>query len=114
VVADIVLAPPARRKEGVERHDEINGPCPGGRFAARCGHFFAGVASRPATESLHGIVGSVDQGHDTIEIRLSPDKTEQFRVQDGLVFNSVRYGDQVEITVESIEGAKTIVGLRKE
>jgi Cu/Ag efflux protein CusF len=72
------------------------------------------VASRPATESLHGIVGSVDQGHDTIEIRLSPDKTEQFRVQDGLVFNSVRYGDQVEITVESIGGAKTIVGLRKE
>jgi Cu/Ag efflux protein CusF len=74
----------------------------------------AAVASRPATESLHGIVGSVDQGHDTIEIRLSPDKTEQFRVQDGLVFNSVRYGDQVEITVESIEGAKTIVGLRKQ
>jgi Cu/Ag efflux protein CusF len=74
----------------------------------------AAVASRPATVSLHGIVGSVDQGHDTIEIRLSPDKREQFRVQDGLVFNSVRYGDQVEITVESIEGARTIVGLTKE
>ncbi|HMF47195.1 MAG TPA: hypothetical protein VK603_01035 [Candidatus Saccharimonadales bacterium] len=35
-----------------------------------------------------------------------------FKVQDGLIFNAVRYGDQVEITVENIEGAKTIVGLR--
>jgi hypothetical protein len=26
----------------------------------------------------------------------------------------VRYGDQVEITVQNIAGAKTIVGLRKE
>jgi Cu/Ag efflux protein CusF len=74
----------------------------------------AAVASGPAAESLHGIVDSVDQGNDTIEIRLSPDKTERFRVQDGLVFNSVRYGDQVEITVQNIAGAKTIVGLRKE
>jgi hypothetical protein len=74
----------------------------------------AAVASRPASESLHGIVDSVDQENDTIEIRLSPDKTEQFRVQDGLVFNSVRYGDQVEITVQNIAGARTIVGLRKE
>ena len=74
----------------------------------------AAVGSRPASESLHGIVDSVNQGNDTIEIRLSPDKTEQFRVQDGLVFNSVRYGDQVEITVQNIAGAQTIVGLRKE
>jgi hypothetical protein len=74
------------------------------------------VASRPAMamESLHGIVNSVDQGNDTIEIRLSPDKTERFRVQDGLVFNAVRYGDEVEITVQNIAGAMTIVGLRKE
>jgi len=74
----------------------------------------AAVASGPATESLHGIVDSVDQGNDTIEIRLSPDKTERFRVQDGLVFNAIRYGDQVEITVQNITGAMTIVGLRKE
>jgi Cu/Ag efflux protein CusF len=74
----------------------------------------AAVASRSATESLHGIVDSVDQGNDTIEIRLSSDKTERFRVQDGLVFNSVRYGDQVEITVQNVAGAKTIVGRRKE
>jgi hypothetical protein len=35
-------------------------------------------------------------------------------VQDALIFDAVRYGDPVEITVENIEGAKTIVGLQKE
>lgn len=74
----------------------------------------AAVASGPHTDSLHGIVNSVDQGNDTIEIRLSPDKMERFKVQDGLLFNAVRYGDQVDITVQNITGAMTIVGLRKE
>jgi hypothetical protein len=35
-------------------------------------------------------------------------------MQDGLVFDAVHNGDQVEMTIESIDGAKTIVGLRKE
>jgi hypothetical protein len=35
-------------------------------------------------------------------------------VQDALVFNAVHDGDPVEITVENIQGAKTIVGLKKE
>jgi hypothetical protein len=35
-------------------------------------------------------------------------------VQDGLLFNAVRYGDQVEVTVEDINGATTIVGLMKD
>jgi hypothetical protein len=39
---------------------------------------------------------------------------ERFKVQDGLLFNAVRYGDQVDITVQNITGAMTIVGLRKE
>ena len=50
---------------------------------------------------------------DTIKIRLSQDKTEQFKVQDGLIFDSVRYGDQVEVTVQNIAGAKAIVGLKE-
>jgi Cu/Ag efflux protein CusF len=45
-------------------------------------------------------------------VRLSSGAVTDFKVQDGLIFNAVRYGDQVEITVESIEGAATIVGLR--
>jgi hypothetical protein len=35
-------------------------------------------------------------------------------VQDALVFNAIRFGDRVELTVETIDGARTIVGLRKE
>jgi hypothetical protein len=36
------------------------------------------------------------------------------RAQDGLIFNSVRYGDAVEVTVQNIAGSKTVVGLTKE
>ncbi|WGS23558.1 MULTISPECIES: hypothetical protein [unclassified Bradyrhizobium] len=68
----------------------------------------------PPIEKLHGIVESVDEGNDTIRIRLSPDKTEPFQVQDGLLFNAVRFGDLVEISVQDISGAPTIVGLSKE
>ena len=74
----------------------------------------AAVTRKSATETLRGVIDGVDEGNDTIKIRLSPDSAERFKVQDGLIFNAVRYGDQVEIIVESIEGAKTIVELRKE
>ena len=71
------------------------------------------VAREPATETLRGVIDRVDQGNDTIKIRLSQDKTEQFKVQDGLIFRAVRYVDQVEVTVQNIAGAKTIVGLKE-
>jgi hypothetical protein len=41
-------------------------------------------------------------------------KGQKNRVQDALLFNAVQDGDQVEIAVKNIRGAKTIVGLRKE
>jgi hypothetical protein len=69
---------------------------------------------RPAIETLRGVVDSIDQSSDTINIRLSPGPIEQLRVQDGLIFNAVRYGDQVEVIVQTIAGARTIVGLVKE
>ncbi|QPF87464.1 hypothetical protein IC762_14745 [Bradyrhizobium genosp. L] len=68
----------------------------------------------PATQMLRGVVDSVDQGSDTINIRLSSDAIERFKVQDGLIFNAVRFGDLVEISVRSIAGIKTIVELSKE
>jgi hypothetical protein len=68
----------------------------------------------PATESLRGVVDSVDERNDTITLRLSPQTRQQLKVQDGLVFNSVRFGDQVEVTVQDIAGSKTIIGLKKE
>ena len=73
-----------------------------------------GAAVSPKPETLRGVIDSVDQGDDTVSLRLSPQTTEQFRVQDGFVFNSVRYGDEVEVTVQDISGAKTIVGLKKQ
>ena len=33
---------------------------------------------------------------------------------DGLIFNAVRGGDRVEVTVETIDGTRMIVGLKKE
>ncbi|WP_407152044.1 hypothetical protein [Bradyrhizobium sp. ORS 86] len=68
----------------------------------------------PPIEKLRGIVDSVDERNDTIRIRLSPDRAEPFKVQDGLLFNAVRFGDPVEISVQDISGAPTIVGLSKE
>ena len=73
-----------------------------------------GVAVRPpATETLRGVVDSVDQRNDTIRIRLSAGTTEPFKVQDGLIFNSVRFGDAVAVSVQNIAGFRTIVGLSK-
>jgi hypothetical protein len=72
------------------------------------------LALQPATETLRGIVDSVDESSDTIKVRLSADRIEKFRVQDGLIFNAVRYGDQVELTVQIISGAETIVDLVRE
>ena len=66
----------------------------------------------PSHEVLQGMITAVDQSNDRISVRLASGPVTDFKVQDGLIFNAVRYGDQVEITVESIEGAKTIVGLR--
>jgi hypothetical protein len=74
----------------------------------------ATIVRAPAAETLRGVVDSVDERNDTILIRLAPDRTEPFRVQDGLIFNAVRFGDPVEISVQRISGFRTIVGLSKE
>ncbi|WP_233475786.1 hypothetical protein [Bradyrhizobium brasilense] len=67
-----------------------------------------------ASETLRGVVDRVDEGNDALLIRLSSDKTESFKVQDGLIFNAVRFGDPVEISVQNIAGLRTIVGLSKQ
>lgn len=74
----------------------------------------AALAPRPAIVPLRGVVESVDQGSDTINIRSSLGQIEQLRVQDALIFNAVRYGDKVEVSVQTIAGVKTIVSLNKE
>jgi hypothetical protein len=74
----------------------------------------AGSGSPEIHEILRGVVAAVDERNDRITVRLSSDATADLKVRDGLLFNAVRYGDQVEVTVEDINGAKTIVGLMKE
>jgi protein-tyrosine-phosphatase len=65
-------------------------------------------------ETLRGVVTDIDERNDRITLRLTKGVSSDFKVQDALVFNAVHDGDQVEITVENIQGAKTIVGLKKE
>lgn len=71
-------------------------------------------APQRSRETLRGAIIGIDEQHDRITLRLSKENAADFKVQDGLLFNAVRFGDQVEITVETIDGAKTIVGLRSE
>jgi Cu/Ag efflux protein CusF len=65
-------------------------------------------------ETLRGVVAGIDERNDRITLRLITNANADFKVQDALLFNAVHDGDQVEITVETIEGVRTIVGLRKE
>jgi Cu/Ag efflux protein CusF len=72
----------------------------------------AGARNGRSGEILRGVVAAVDQQNDSITLRLSSDAMVSLKVRDGLLFNAVRYGDQVEVAVENIDGANTIVGLR--
>ena len=70
-------------------------------------------------QTVRGLVAGADEGRDRITLRVPNHDSEDFRVetfkvQDGLLFNAVRFGDQVEITVQSVDGARTIVALKKQ
>jgi Cu/Ag efflux protein CusF len=65
-------------------------------------------------ESLKGVITTIDERNDRITLRLASNVAADFKVQDGLIFDSVRSGDAVEITVENIDGTKTIVGLKRD
>jgi Cu/Ag efflux protein CusF len=73
-----------------------------------------GDGSHKVREVLRGVVAAVDERNDRITVQLAPDARADLKVRDGLLFNAVRYGDRVEITVEDVDGAKTIVDLMKE
>jgi hypothetical protein len=73
----------------------------------------AAVKPKPAIEIVRGIVDSIDEANDTIKIGLSPQTSELLKVPDGLIFDAVRFGDQVEVRVQDIAGEKTIVGLER-
>lgn len=62
-------------------------------------------------ETLRGVVTGIDERNDRLTVRLASNTPGDFKVQDGLVFDAVHTGDAVELTVENIAGARTIVGL---
>jgi Cu/Ag efflux protein CusF len=83
------------------------------------------VATSTATaqQAIKGTVTGIDEPGGTISIQQTASgtvgasgaaATDSYRVQDGLLFNAVHLGDKVAISVETIEGAKTITRLVKE
>ena len=91
---------------------------------------FAGVAAIPvfcsgalAQQTRMGTISGVDTAAGKIAILPSPGGTvgantgstsEEFKVQDGLLFNSVQAGDKVAFTVDEIGGVKTITKIQKQ
>jgi Cu/Ag efflux protein CusF len=72
------------------------------------------IEQAPSQQTLRGVVTAVDESDDRITIRLKSGTITNFKVQDGLIFNAVRYGDQVGIIVENIGGARTVIGLTED
>jgi protein-tyrosine-phosphatase len=70
------------------------------------------LAERPRPpETLRGVVAGIDERNDRITLTLAQGASADFKVQDPLVFNAVHDGEQVEVSVETIEGVNSIVGL---
>jgi hypothetical protein len=75
----------------------------------------ASASNVAAQETLKGTVASINERSDTLTVQIASTGTsDDFKVRDGLIFNAVRYGDPVEITVETVGGVKTIVALTKQ
>jgi protein-tyrosine-phosphatase len=64
-------------------------------------------------EKLLGMIAGVDEEKDQVTLKVDSGIDSSFKVQDGLIFNAIHRGDYVEVTVETIGGKKTIVGLKK-
>jgi Cu/Ag efflux protein CusF len=91
---------------------------------------FAGVAltfltcsGAIAQQSLTGTISKVDEANGKIAIQQTQSGTvgansgaaaEEFKVQDGLLFNAVQPGDKVVFTITEAGGVKTITKLEKQ
>jgi Cu/Ag efflux protein CusF len=90
---------------------------------------FAGAAlvlltcsSAIAQQSMTGTITKVDEANGKIALQQTQGGTvgassgaaEEFKVQDGLVFNAIKPGDRVAVTVTDVGGVKTITKLEKQ
>ena len=76
-----------------------------------------------AQQSLTGTISRIDEASGKIAIQQTQSGTvgassggaaEEFKVQDGLLFNAVQPGDKVVLTVTEVGGVKTITKLEKQ
>src|SRR4051812_804645 len=76
-----------------------------------------------AQQSMTGTISKVDEASGKIAIQQAQGGTvgassggaaEEFKVQDGLVFNAVKPGDKVAFTATESGGVKTITKLEKQ
>jgi Cu/Ag efflux protein CusF len=76
-----------------------------------------------AQQALTGSITKVDESNGKITIQQtqsgtvganSGSATDEFKVQDGLLFNAVQAGDKVVFTSTDIGGVKTITKLQKQ
>lgn len=62
-------------------------------------------------ETIRGTIASVDQRNDKATLRLPSDESLDLKVGDGLLFDALRYGDDVQVTVRTVGKSKEIVGV---
>ncbi|HYW62499.1 MAG TPA: copper-binding protein [Bradyrhizobium sp.] len=75
-----------------------------------------------AQQNMTGTISKVDEAGGRIAIQQAQSGTvgasggaaEEFKVQDGLLFNAVKPGDKVSFTVTETGGVKTITKLEKQ
>jgi Cu/Ag efflux protein CusF len=76
-----------------------------------------------AQQSMTGTISKVDEANGKIAIQQTQSGTvgagsggaaEEFKVQDGLVFNAVKPGDKVSFTATDTGGVQTITKLEKQ
>lgn len=76
-----------------------------------------------AQQALMGSITKVDEANGKITIQRTQSGTvganaagvtDEFKVQDGLLFNAVQAGDKVVFTATDIDGVRTITKLQKQ
>lgn len=65
-------------------------------------------------ETIRGTIASIDERNDKVTVRLPSDETTDLKVEDGLLFNALRYGDAVQMTVRTVGNSKEIVSVIRE
>ena len=83
--------------------------------------FCAGTYAQEAT--LKGEITKLDEATGTITLKQDQSgtvgggaggATADYKVKDGLVFNAVKAGDKVQVTVDRVDGKPTITKLEKQ